>query len=128
MTKDFTNLDSAPYIGKNSNDIKKDIPFWARKESWQSPLAIFLIAGFIIFGIFYAIFWILKWSLFSWMRPFSNSKFFCKMGFHKYRDDVELESKLKLKLPKNKTIISEYSYYICHVCGKRKKVYIDHSY
>jgi len=108
-TTDFTSLDSKPFIGKDSNDIKEDIPFYERREYWRSPLAILLIVGYIIFGILYALSWILKWVLFSWMRPFSNSKLFCQMGFHKYRDDKGANKE------------DDYSsHYICRICGKTK--------
>jgi hypothetical protein len=84
------------------DSIKKDIPIWKRPEAWQSPVAVFLVIGYGLFIIVYVILWILKWALFSWIRPFSNSKLFCKIGFHKYRE-------------------MGYSNKKCLICNKDKK-------
>jgi uncharacterized membrane protein len=78
-------------------------PFWKRSEAWKSPLAILLVIGYVIYGFFYGIIWVLKWLIFSWMRPFSDSIFFCNISFHKYRE---------IK-PHYKT---------CIICNKEKRV------
>ena len=101
----------------NFDQSVDSVPFYKRSEYWQSPLAIFLIIGFIIFGIVFTLYWVVKWLLFSWMRPFSNSSFFCQSGFHKYRKREEKDPN------------DSYCYqivYDCLICGNRKtEKYMD---
>lgn len=92
---------------------EKDVPIWKRREAWLSPLAVLLVLGFIIFGISYGLYWFVKWLLFSWLRPFSDSEFLCRHGFHKYR-------LTKISYP--------YNYYKCIVCGNEKTTYEDDGY
>jgi hypothetical protein len=100
-------------IGKTVEEMNiPRVPFWKRTEYWRSPLALILILGFIIYGISYAIFLTLKWVLFSWLRPFSNSIFFCKIGFHKYR-----------KLDTDGVDNHYCTNYICEICKKNKQEY-----
>ena len=87
---------------------KSEMPLWKRREVLQSPLIIFVIIGYAMYGIYYGIFWILKWLLFSWIAPFFNSHLFCKMGFHKYRNtDSDRRAK----------------YYKCKICGKTTTIF-----
>lgn len=80
-----------------------EIPIWQRKEAWKSPLALIFIAGYIIYGIGYAIFWILRFILISWMRPLTKSTWLCKLGLHRWR-----------YLRRSQ----EYTYYYCECCFK----------
>jgi len=94
---------------KNKN---KDIPFYERGEYIRSPFVIFIFLGYTVYGILYGLIyvfkWAFKWLIFSWIRPFSNSEFFCKMGFHKYR----------------KYMIQEYyPAYKCVICHKTKNAF-----
>lgn len=86
-----------------------DLPIWKRKEAWASPLAIILVIGYAAYGILFGVWWIIKWILFSWMRPFSNSRFLCKIGFHAYRKVAE---------------DYETTTYLCKICNKTH-VYYD---
>lgn len=91
---------------------EKDVPIWERRSAWRSPIALLLILGYIIFGISYGLFWFIKWLLFSWIRPFSDSEWLCKQGFHKYGFV-------------NSSHLSCYKNYKCRVCHKEKEVYVD---
>lgn len=96
--------------GRDLSEIfTPDVPIWKRREVLYSPLVILVGLGFICFGLYHAIIWILKWPLFSCIRPFTNSKWFCKQGLHKYR------------------YISgtTYKIYICKICQKEKTIYVD---
>ena len=94
---------------KNKNK-ENDTPFYENSDYWKSPLAIFLFIGYIIYGGCYAIIWITKWLILSPIRPFVNSKFMCKQGFHKYRIVI------------GKSTTSWESLYKCKVCKKTKIV------
>lgn len=65
--------------------INPKVPIWKRKEAWRSPLAFIFIIGYVIYGIGYAIFWLLRFILFSWMRPLTKSTWLCKIGLHRWR-------------------------------------------
>lgn len=87
----------------------KDIKLWKRPEIWASSLAIFVIIGYFLFIIVFGLWWLLKWIIFSPIRPFTNSKFLCEQGFHKYRVD---------NAPKENAYFGEPR--VCIVCGKQK--------
>ena len=99
-----------PKTFKEMEVVIPRVPFWKKTEYWRSPLAIFLIIGFLIYGILYALFYILKWALFSWIRPFTDSPLLCKIGFHKYR-----------KLGEDNSYIN----FLCEICNKSKREYDD---
>ena len=42
----------------------ESLPFWKRTEVWQSPMAIFLVIGYIIDYIGFGNLGVLKWLLF----------------------------------------------------------------
>jgi len=88
----------------SSEELKKNdkIPIWEKREILTSPLVIFVGLGYFIYGILYGIFFLTKWILFSWIAPFIYVKWFCKIGFHKYR---------KLRH-------DNYTGYFCIICGK----------
>lgn len=90
-----------PYTEKELRKKNPDIPIWKRREAWISPLAVLLVIGYAIFGIGYAILWVLRLLLLSWMRPFTDAKWLCKLGLHKWRF-----------LNKN----HEYTYHYCKAC------------
>jgi hypothetical protein len=93
---------------KETQSIKKsDVPLWKREELWKSPFAPLLVVGWIASIISYGIFWLFKWLLFSWMRPLSNSKFFCDQGFHKYRKICDRNGGWE-------------TLYRCKICNKEK--------
>ena len=96
------------YTEEIQSTNEPDLPFYERTELWKSILVPLLIIGYIIAIVSYGFFWLFKWLLFSWMRPFSNSKFFCKQGFHKYRKTREDEVNL-------------YACYKCIICNKEIK-------
>jgi hypothetical protein len=90
---------------------------WKRREVWRSPWVAFLLIGFFFYGIylgfywvFYAIIWAFKWIIFSWARPFSNSGFLCKQGFHKYR------------LFEKQDRWNNSKYYKCVICDKEIEI------
>lgn len=97
--------------GFTDKEIKKknpDVPIWKRREVLLSPLVIFVGLGYGLFGITVAIIWILKWILFSWMAPFVEWKWLCKIGLHKYRlQSNGMHGRLyKCKICKNDMIVS----------------------
>lgn len=87
-----------------------DIPIWKRREILFSPLVILVGIGYAIFGIGYGIFFAIKWLIFSWVAPFFNWEFFCKIGFHKYRK-------------KGRGYTS--TEYICKICKKEMAISND---
>ena len=100
--------------GRNIKEIlPPETPIWERREVWRSPLVIFVLIGYVIYGISYGIFWAFKWIFFSWISPFSNSLFFCKIGFHKWRYIGTDQS---------------YETYVCKRCIKEKKIERDSGY
>lgn len=84
-------------------------PIWKCRELWVSPFVVFLIIGYILFAIAYGLIWLVKWIIFSPIRPFTNSKWFCEQGFHRYRCVCDMNGGWD-KL------------YKCNVCGKEKLV------
>jgi len=92
---------------RTSQELTNMEKFWERKEIWHSPFVIFLLIGYVIYYlylylVFFGIYWPIKWLIFSPIRPFSNSKFLCEQGFHKYRK------------------ISRYDDIVCIICNKHK--------
>jgi len=101
--------------GFTSEEIKKlnpDIPFYERREIWMSPLAIPLIIGFIIFITFLGFSYAFKWIFLSWIVPFVNWKWFCKIELHKYR---KIEQKIEQRIEQD-----FQPKYVCIVCKKEK--------
>lgn len=94
---------------KKIEEYLNDGPLSKKSEWKNSPFVIFFIIGYFITFIFYALFWIIKWLIFSPIRPFTNSKWFCEQGFHKYR--------YKRDMNRGWTKL-----YKCIVCGKEKSV------
>jgi hypothetical protein len=96
-----------------SVEEKVDIPFWKWRELWISPIILFLIIGYIAFAITFLFVWLIKWILFSPIRPFTKSVWLCEQGFHRYRKDRCAH-------------VGPYFYkHItkCNVCGKEKAEY-----
>lgn len=89
------------FTEKELKKLNPDIPIWKRREVLLSPLVIPIGVGYMIYFIFYAINWIIKWSLLSWIAPFIDWRYFCNIGFHKYR----------AKYPGSET-------YKCKICNK----------
>lgn len=93
------------YTSKEMRKLNPDIPIWKRREALLSPLIIPIGIGYIIFAILYGIYWLIKWTLLSWISPFIYSPLLCKMGFHKYR----------AKHPGS-------DYYECRICQKEIEI------
>jgi hypothetical protein len=88
---------------------KEKIPFYKRHEWLNGPFVIIIGIGYILFAIVFIIIWLLKWIILSTIRPFINSTWFCKQGFHKYRKIGTRPSGYEIT-------------YNCKVCGKEKIV------
>jgi hypothetical protein len=93
--------------------IKKFLnePFFVEKKEWtNSPYIIFFIIFYIIVGIIYISLITFRWIVLGLIRPFINSKWLCKQGFHKYRETH---------------YDANYIYYKCLICNKKHKSSCD---
>lgn len=92
--------------GRTIEEINKlnpdTVPFLKRPEVWSSPVVVPVVIGYGIYYIFYAIFWVFKWTFLSWLRPFTDARWLCKIGLHKQRT---------LKVDRNGN-----EHYYCRVC------------
>lgn len=91
---------------KKIKDFIIDPPFGEKSEWTNSPYLIFLFIFYLIVCVLYGLFWVVRWILLSPIRPFTNSKWFCKQGFHKYRRQEG----------------ADYDYFKCIVCNKTKSI------
>ena len=93
---------------KSMKELQRiDVPIWKRRESWRSPLVIFILIGYGIYYTFFGIFWISKWIILSPIIPFVYSKKLCNIEMHKWRVTHAY---------------SNSTQYECLVCQKKKEV------